>query len=43
MAIAAVPLTDAWAERELTICIRNRDELPLYARQFVEHLRGRKS
>jgi len=43
MALAVVPLTDAWAERELTICIRNRDELPLYARQFVEHLRGRKS
>ncbi len=40
MAIAVVPLTDAWAARELTICIRNRDELPLYARQLVEHLRA---
>ena len=40
MAIAAVPLTDSWAVRELTICIRNMAELPLYARQLVEHLRA---
>jgi len=25
----------------LTICIRNMDDLPLYARQLVEHLRAR--
>ena len=41
MAIAAVPLTDSWAVRELTICIRDMKELPLYARQLVEHLRAR--
>jgi DNA-binding transcriptional LysR family regulator len=40
MAIVIVPLTDAWAVRDLTICIRNMKELPLYARQLVEHLRG---
>jgi len=40
MAIAIVPLTDPWALRELTICIRAMKELPLYARQLVEHLRG---
>jgi hypothetical protein len=34
-----VELTDPWAARELTICIRNLDELPPYARQLVEHLR----
>ena len=39
MAIVAVPLTDPWAVRELTICVRNIDELPPYARQLVEHLR----
>jgi DNA-binding transcriptional LysR family regulator len=39
MAIAIVPLTDSWAARELTICIRNLDELAPYARQLVEHLR----
>jgi DNA-binding transcriptional LysR family regulator len=41
MAITAVKLTDAWAERELTICIRSFDELPPYARKLVEHLRCR--
>ena len=40
MAIAIVPLTDAWAVRELTICVRDIDDLPLYARQLVEHLRA---
>ena len=38
-AIAVVDLTDAWAVRELTICVRQLDELPPYARQLVEHLR----
>jgi hypothetical protein len=33
-------LTDAWAVRELTICVRNFNELPPYARQLVEHLRS---
>jgi DNA-binding transcriptional LysR family regulator len=40
MAIAIVPLTDPWAVRELTICIRSMKELPLFARQLVEHLRA---
>ena len=40
MAIAVVALTDTWAMRELTICIRSLDELPPYARQLVEHLRS---
>ena len=40
MAIAVVPLTDSWAVRELTICIRTMNDLPLYARQLVEHLRA---
>jgi len=40
MAIAAVPLADSWAVRDLTICVRSMDELPLYARQLVEHLRA---
>jgi hypothetical protein len=43
MAIVAVPLTDAWAVRELTICVRNTRELPPYARQLVEHLRSDRS
>ena len=40
MAIAVVALTDAWAMRELTICIRRLSDLPPYARQLVEHLRN---
>jgi molybdate transport repressor ModE-like protein len=40
MAIAVIPLTDAWAVRELTICIRSFGELPPYTRQLVEHLRA---
>jgi DNA-binding transcriptional LysR family regulator len=40
MAIAVVPLTDPWAERQLTICTRSLETLPVYARQLVEHLRS---
>jgi DNA-binding transcriptional LysR family regulator len=40
MAISAVALSEAWALRELTICIRSFAELPPYARQLVEHLRA---
>jgi DNA-binding transcriptional LysR family regulator len=39
MAIKAVRLTDAWALRELTICVRDETALPPYARQLVDHLR----
>jgi DNA-binding transcriptional LysR family regulator len=39
MAIVPVPLTDPWAARELTICVRSIAELPPFARQLVEHLR----
>jgi len=38
--IVAVRLTDAWALRELTICVRNEESLPPYARQLVDHLRA---
>jgi DNA-binding transcriptional LysR family regulator len=39
MAITSVELTDPWALRELTICVRDLDALPPYARQLVEHMR----
>jgi DNA-binding transcriptional LysR family regulator len=39
MGIEAVQLTDPWAVRELTICVRDVDALPSYARQLVDHLR----
>jgi molybdate transport repressor ModE-like protein len=41
MAIKAIALSDPWAVRDLTICVRAIKELPLYARQLVEHLRAR--
>jgi DNA-binding transcriptional LysR family regulator len=40
MAIKAVDLTDPWALRDLTICIRDLEALPPFARQLVEHMRA---
>jgi hypothetical protein len=40
MAIKAVELTDPWAPRDLTICVRDFDALPPFARQLVEHMRA---
>ena len=40
MAISSVRLTDPWALRELSICVRDIDTLPPYARQLVDHLRA---
>ena len=40
MAIKAVELTDPWAVRDLTICVRDVSALPPYARQLVEHMRA---
>lgn len=39
MAIATARLTDAWALRHLTICVRRLDALPAHAQVLVEHLR----
>lgn len=40
MAIKAVDLTDTWALRDLTICVRDIATLSSFARQLVEHMRG---
>jgi DNA-binding transcriptional LysR family regulator len=40
MAIASVALSDAWAVRELKICVRDLAALPPYARELVAHLRA---
>ena len=40
MAIKAVDLTDTWALRDLTICVRDVAALSPFARQLVEHMRG---
>ncbi|MEE2976466.1 MAG: LysR substrate-binding domain-containing protein [Pseudomonadota bacterium] len=39
MGIRRVRLTDAWATRLLRICVRYFDDLPVFARQLIEHLR----
>ncbi len=36
--IKRVTLTDAWASRNLMLCVRSADELPPYVRQMMEHL-----
>src|SRR4249919_4314474 len=41
MAIKPVTLSDPWAVRDLTICVKSHDELPAFAQQLVEHLRDR--
>jgi DNA-binding transcriptional LysR family regulator len=40
MAISLVPLSDPWAVRRLTLCIRRFDALPVHAQRLVEHLRA---
>ena len=40
MAIKPVTLSDPWAVRDLTICVKRHDELPASARRLVEHLRA---
>jgi len=39
MAVHAVALTDPWALRDLSICVRDYKALPPYARQLVDHMR----
>jgi DNA-binding transcriptional LysR family regulator len=38
MSIHRIELTDEWAVRKLTICVRRQADLPLYARELVRHL-----
>jgi len=38
--IHIVALADPWAVRELTICVRNYAELPIFARELVTHMRS---
>lgn len=41
MAIRTVPLSDPWALRNLTICVRQFGALPVHTRSLIEHLTGR--
>jgi DNA-binding transcriptional LysR family regulator len=38
MSIRRIELTDQWAVRNLTICVRREADLPIYARDLVRHL-----
>ncbi|WP_091720458.1 LysR substrate-binding domain-containing protein [Methylobacterium phyllostachyos] len=40
LALAVVPLADAWARRDLTLCLRDLDGLPPFIRAFVAQLRA---
>lgn len=40
MQIAVIELADAWALRQLTICVRSVDQLPRHAQQLVDALRA---
>jgi DNA-binding transcriptional LysR family regulator len=39
MGIKTVELSDPWALRDLSICVRSYKALPIYARQLVDHMR----
>ncbi|MFJ9449607.1 LysR family transcriptional regulator [Herbaspirillum sp. NPDC101397] len=38
MEINCIPLSDAWAKRQLLICVRSHEELPGHTRQLLEQL-----
>jgi len=40
MALGALQLIDKWATRQLIVCVRRLDALPLHARRLVQHLAG---
>jgi len=40
MAIHRVKLTDAWACRKLTICVRRFDELPMYTKKLINEIKA---
>lgn len=41
--IKRLALTDAWASRDLLLCVRCIDELPAYAKQMVQHVLNAKT
>lgn len=38
MDIHVIELSDAWAEREMKICVRELEALPTFARELVDYL-----
>jgi DNA-binding transcriptional LysR family regulator len=39
LGVRVIPLDDPWAERELKICVRSFDSLPVAAQLLVNHLK----
>jgi DNA-binding transcriptional LysR family regulator len=42
MSLRRIDLTDDWAQRNLTICVRSLEDLPLHAQELVRSLAGSK-
>jgi hypothetical protein len=40
MALGTLWLIDPWATRQLVVCARRLDALPVHTRRLVEHLAG---
>ena len=40
LGVKPVPLADAWARRQLVLCLRTLEELPAYTRQLVQYLQA---
>ncbi len=40
MRLQHVPLSDPWAHRQLSICVKNADQLPGYARRLIDLIVG---
>jgi len=38
MSIRVLRLNDSWASREMRVCVNEREALPTYARQLLDHL-----
>jgi hypothetical protein len=36
--IRVLPLSDSWASPEMRVCVNEREALPAYARQLLNHL-----
>lgn len=41
MAIQRIPLANPWAERQLTICVRQSETLPFFTRQLIDAIKAK--
>jgi DNA-binding transcriptional LysR family regulator len=38
--LRVIPLAEDWARREIVLCVRDYESLPVHGRDFVDHLRA---